>query len=372
MDGVYRQQLRPNVRNGEPGRPITIKALHDGQATIQGDGTYQTVQIGDTWPGPIGDWYVLDGIVARGGYEQTIKIRGANVFLHRVSAYDASVDANSSVIAVLNTSNVLLEDVIAAGTGRKQVLIFMSDEVHVRRVFARWERWDGRGFCNAGWPAGTGVNPYNSSNIRLENVLATGPLADRLIGITANADGVYSPGIEVLGSIAVGAGMDADGTVHTYPYPEGNPCSYARDYQFYPGNRTGIGVYAQGDVPGIVFRDVLAANSAQTGFFNVIPYGIGAHDGILDHATLVNNCKAGCGPYETNADAFKGFTVTNSQVPGYQTGEGARLNYRYVDGVLTGVPLWPWPMESRGQAEMGGFSITSWAQGVIQRAQGGQ
>jgi hypothetical protein len=38
-------------------------------------------------------------------------------------------------------------------------------------------------------------------------------------------------------------------------------------------------------------------------------------------------------------------------------GEGARLTHRYVDGVLTNEPLWPWPMEDRIQAELG-FSVT--------------
>ena len=39
------------------------------------------------------------------------------------------------------------------------------------------------------------------------------------------------------------------------------------------------------------------------------------------------------------------------------TGTGARLRNRYVDGVLTSTPLWPWPMEGRGSIEMG-YSIT--------------
>ncbi len=38
-------------------------------------------------------------------------------------------------------------------------------------------------------------------------------------------------------------------------------------------------------------------------------------------------------------------------------GEGARLTHRYVDGVLTDQPLWPWPMEERIQREMG-LSVT--------------
>ena len=45
-------------------------------------------------------------------------------------------------------------------------------------------------------------------------------------------------------------------------------------------------------------------------------------------------------------------------------GEGARLTHRYVDGVLTNEPLWPWPMEDRIQAELG-FSVTELMTNII-------
>jgi hypothetical protein len=46
------------------------------------------------------------------------------------------------------------------------------------------------------------------------------------------------------------------------------------------------------------------------------------------------------------------------------SGEGARLTHRYVDGVLTNEPLWPWPMEARIQAEMG-ISVTDLITNII-------
>jgi hypothetical protein len=45
-------------------------------------------------------------------------------------------------------------------------------------------------------------------------------------------------------------------------------------------------------------------------------------------------------------------------------GEGARLTNRYIDGVLTNEPLWPWPMEARIQAEMG-ISVTGLITNII-------
>ena len=34
-------------------------------------------------------------------------------------------------------------------------------------------------------------------------------------------------------------------------------------------------------------------------------------------------------------------------------GEGARLTHRYVNGVLTDEPLWPWPMEVDAVLDLG-------------------
>jgi hypothetical protein len=43
---------------------------------------------------------------------------------------------------------------------------------------------------------------------------------------------------------------------------------------------------------------------------------------------------------------------------------GARLAHRYIDGVLTNEPLWPWPMEARIQAELG-ISVTNLITDII-------
>ncbi len=57
LDGTYTESttglVQPNIRNGEPGKPITIKALNDGKAVIDGEGEYIPVRLGENW-GPHG------------------------------------------------------------------------------------------------------------------------------------------------------------------------------------------------------------------------------------------------------------------------------------------------------------------------------
>ena len=352
QDGTYTEPLHVGVEG------VTVKAVNDGKVIIDGRGTVIPLKIGDVWPGPINSNITVEGLVMKNGTDATVRVEGDGIVLRRISAYNASTRLNSSIIAVVWSKGVLLEDVISAGTGRKNILIYTSDGVTLRRAYTRWEGWnngDGNA-CANGWPAGNGINPYNSKNVTVENVLVTGPLADAALRITANSDGVYSPGMKILGSIAVGAGMNEDGTRHEYIFnPTGEPynCTPPSEPAPYYASPWGLGVWGQGDVPGPVFRDVLAYGNAGWGFASVKPYGIGASGGALDHATLCNNNRYPGQPQEQGQGAYSGFTVTNSKIAGYQTGEGARLTSRYIDGVLSATPLLPWPMEGRGTAEMG-------------------
>ncbi|MBW7886329.1 MAG: hypothetical protein H3C34_27625 [Caldilineaceae bacterium] len=364
LDGVYYESFVAE-QDGEPGNPITIRARNDGKAIIDGEYQRTPVSLGSTIVR--GNHFVIEGIVARNSNDSVFQVRTQDVVLRRVSGYNANVDANTDVFTLWG-KDILLEDCIAAGTGRKMILIFMSENVTVRRCFTQWERWDGKGFCAAGWPAGSGVNIYNSAHVRVENAISTGPLPDRSIAINSNHDTVYSPGIEILGSIAMGAGMNADGTVRDYG-PAPNECGFEFNYDW-PDQRAGFGAWGQGTIEGPVFRDLLATNNAGLGLAIDKPYGVGVVSGIVDHITLYGNgidapeVDGGKGSeYRINGEAV----VTNSNIEGDpdQQGEGARLHTRYIDGVLTDQPLWPWPMDDRAQAELG-FDITGLIEPLLQ------
>lgn len=375
MDGTYTETIRPTVE-GVEGKPITIKAVNDGKVTIDAQGKGYAMLLGDTWPGPIDSWFVVEGIIVRNGYEAALKINGTNIIVRRVSAYDASTDQNSNVIAVTGSSNILLEDVIAVGTARKGILVFSSDHVNVRRAYVKWTRWDGRIFCNAGWPAGNGVNFYSSDYVTGDNLIVEGPMADASFGYTNQADppSATNPnpdiayGLGIYGSIAINAGMNDDGTVHVYPWvQEGNNCNptvappQPRENP-YLGTRVGIRALGQGEILNPVWRDVLSVGAAQMCFAVVRPYGAGVVGGVLDHCTCVGNAadKGGLHVAEIGHEILPdaGTTVTNCYSPtDKMLGEGARLTNRYVDGVLTDTPLWPWPMDDRALAELG-YTIT--------------
>jgi hypothetical protein len=378
MDGVYTEPLHPSGRNGQPGKPITVKALNDGKAVIDGQYKEIPIKLGDVFGpnGEIKEWYVLEGLVARNGTEAVLRIRGSHNVVRRFSAYNAQTDLNSHLILFAWAENNLVEDCVAAGTGRYMINAFSSDNNTIRRCFTMWDGWDGRGFCGVAWPNGNNVGVYNSSGTTVENVVAYGRA---LTGIFIQANDIKAKAVnnQILGSMAVLQGRDYNGEEWDYGTGQQQPtsrpgpstCPTNIRQWTWGNNRNGIEIYGQGLVKDNLFRDVIAADNM----------GIGAHiertytpgymewsNNVFDRITAWNNGgflmdwelppRNPLGPNASN-NSEGGAVITNSKIEGLSgaeyNGEGARMGFRYVDRRLTSQPLLPWPMEERIQRELG-------------------
>lgn len=384
LDGVYREGttgvVQPNVRNGAPGAPIRVKALHDGAVTIDGEHTVIPLKLGDNYGagGPYGDWYVVEGVIVRNGLDAVVHVKGSHNVLRRVSIYDGDPDDNTHNLLLWGNEN-LVEDVVVAGSGRYMINIYGGGEGGgrgntVRRAFTLWRSWDGRRFCGVQWPNGNHIGIYNASGNTVENAIAYGRSLSGIF-IQANSAEAVANDNQVLGSLALLQGRDDDGSVWTFGtgqlQPAGRPGPTADKYggrscdgaitQWEEGNqRTGFSLWGQGELRHNVFRDILAAGNVGLGLSIARPSGPGSVGTLVDHATIYDN-----GAYLADWEqAFGGqifldgsdVTVTNSRIANSQwanQGEGARLLYRYVDRQLTDQPLWPWPMENRIKDELG-------------------
>lgn len=361
-DGTYTEPIQPNVRNGEPGKPITIKALNDGKVTIDGQGKNIPVRLGENWgsAGPIGNWYVVEGIVARNGTLSDFRIENAsNNILRRISAYNVDTDENSLAIAIVWGNDNLVEDFIAAGTGRYMANVFTGSGNTLRRGFTMWQAWDGRHFCGVSWPNGDNVGVYNSSDTTVENVLAYGRALTGIF-IQANDDAAAANNNQILGSMALLQGADYDGSYWTYGTgqrqptsrpgpivnPYGAPCPDNITQWDWGGQRTGLSLYGQGTLQDNVFRDVVSAGNVGVGFEAIQPYAAGVKAGnIVERATLTGNGSS-IQPWE----ATQGRQVYVG-MPGVTVRTGAAQIGRYVDRVKVAGPVWE--MQSRALAELG-------------------
>ena len=328
-----------------------------GKATIDGGGVRVPIWLGL-------NYYTVEGVVARNGAVAVARIEGDNNVLRRVSAYNASTDENSAVIFIWGDNN-LLEDVVAAGTGRYMVEVYEGAGNTLRRVFTRWGGWDGRDFCGVSWPAGYNVGVYNASNTTVENVIAYGRVPGAGIMVQANYDTAVADNNHVLGSMALLSGRDYDGSAWTFgtglaqpvtrPGPTGCGDTHVTQWGW-GGQRVGFLLFGQGALRNNVFRDVLASDNMGVGFSAMQPYSVGAKTGnVLERAALLRNGAGAVPGWETaqGGQIYNGLGV--AVTPGRPV-----LDRRYVGRVLTSDPLWPWPMEGRAQAEMG-ISITALA-----------
>jgi hypothetical protein len=390
LDGVYYQSLRPNKRNGEP---ITVRAKNDGKATIDGEFIRTPVALRSYLPS---DYYVIEGIVARNGSisplpQAVIRIEGSHNILRRVSAYDAHTDHNTAVISLGGSASYnLIEDCVAAGTARKMINLFKTNNNTIRRCFAYWQEWDGRDFCGVTWPYGENIQIYHGKDNIIENSIAIGPIPKVSISIQANSSNAIAIGNKVLGSIAINAGMNFDGSVKQWGNvrPQPTDCDGMTDFNW-PNRRSGFSLHGQGEVRDNLFQDIFAWGNAGLGLVQGLS-GQYSNNQVI-RATIFNNGldnpegpwpgKYGGIDTDVLQSALDKFAkVEDSYIEkifvewtGYPSGErnmtsmngeGARLTHRYVDGVLTNIPLWPWPMEERIQAELG-ISVTEMMTSLI-------
>ena len=369
-DGTYTETIEPRT-NGTASAPITIRALNDGKATIDGRGARRPVQLG-TNNQAVGDWFVIEGLVLRNGTDAVLHVRADHNVFRRVSVYDADTNLNSSPLLLWGSNNTV-EDCIVGGAGRFLVNVYGGGGATatgntVRRCFVKWTGWEGKNFCGIHWPGVFGMGAYNSSGGTFENNIIYGRMLYNFI-IQANTSSASASNNAVLGNISLLAGKDYDGSLWHYGSPtwpkltrpqptrdavDGRSCDTSVADLSWAGQRAGFKFFGQGILRDNVFRDNLAADNAGLGFHYSNPGGGQYGGSVIDRMTLVGNgadSPAADGGKGAQAIFPPGIPCTNCRIGAAGTG-GARLG-RYVDRVPTGQPLTPWPMESRALAELG-------------------
>jgi hypothetical protein len=264
--------------------------------------------------------------------------------------------------------------------------LYKSTSNTVRRCFAYWQQWDGRESCQT-WPNGQSIQIYHGEDNIIENSIAIGPIPNTSISIQANSSGALAARNQVLGSIAILAGMNMDNTVKDWgtSRPQPTDCRDTVDLEHIA--RAGFSLHGRGEIRDNLFQDIFAWGNAGLGLTaNLSGDAYVVENNRVNRATLINNgldnrIRHGGIETDTTQSVLEVFeSVENSKIPNIfiewdsfarenrtmtsMNGEGARLTHRYVDGVLTNEPLWPWPMEDRIQAELG-ISVTDFITKII-------
>src|SRR3989338_8769415 len=317
-------------------------------------------------------------------------------------------------------ANILLEDNFASGRGRK---MFMGYGTYVNVIFRRnagltLEVPLVDQACQNDWPNGDNIEIYNwnqqdiSNNSIVENNIALG--GTPTYGFSLAPNPARTIGNKVLGNISIRGGMNINDSDRVWSGNDmapackshGTACA-ADGSSNWLYHRTGFqfGIYANPFFKNNLFQDLFAWGNASFGLTaggnwcdgtepagtypcarcnsvennaneNCAPGQLTSSErssnNVLNRVTLAYNSIAAASPYnnsgievpESSLDTFRTYgTLGSMYVEGdsrfQDKSKGARLRYRYVNGVLmdgtNGQPaqeLWPWPMEARIKDEL--------------------
>jgi hypothetical protein len=336
LDGVYtngNSMIRPwPYLSGVQGNPITVRAINDGAVLIDGQSNNVPLAL------HYNDYWVIEGMnLANSSSDVAVLYAGADYnIIRRVVAWNAA-DANTGVFGIHYNTGNLLEDVAGFGTARKIFQAsYYSNSLTIRRAWGMWNR-STFGAWGMDWPKMTYSIAYENYDNTCENCIAT-----QDIDADSRTDSLYSllgtdwfPGSDnkcansrYLGSIA-------------YTTPEQNT-----SFAFALHSSQGVNCMkfenvavnlAEGETTASL-QDFTAGFPRGHAAWNITE--IGAGDSSVGYEWSVSN-------REKVADVTSATNIWN----GGGT-MGARICYQYHNGVLTDIPLWPWPMNQRIMAAL--------------------
>jgi hypothetical protein len=325
LDGTYTQSLVTS-RSGVSGSPIVIRAEHDGGAIIDGGWSRVPIQINH-------DFVQVEGFTARRGDVSNILISGSNNKVLRVGAMSVTSSVYAWNIGVGGTNN-LLEDVFVWGGFRSAIEVYSSGNT-IRRCVIKMDAMVDAG--DTRYPNGVRFYKYEGY---------AGGLVENCIvldwGVTM--DYHYASG----------------GAFKIRSYRANDPSRFygniALDINSNQGSISGWRIEGQDHV----LENCVAWNGDNYGFINTGPNS----DPNSVTATNVTGYNWGdgvIGPGFSTPINFINEKLNNSGMT-YLTrpdgsGSGATIEYRYVDGVLTSEPLWPWPGQDRIRNEICQYEI---------------
>jgi chitodextrinase len=379
--------------SGTSANPITIKAENDGQAIVDGQGVRRPLLIS-------GKSYVdVEGIVFKNSSSSVVSIEGGSSYINirRCSGYN-SATGNYHIFQIYSASYNLIEDCIASQTnvpgtqGRYLFLAYGGANYNTfRRNYGKYYHRDNPDNN----PAAASANYNSSYNLWENNVFDTSEMTagsgTSRINIFGTAQQGNASNNVYKGNVAISGST----TEHGHVYAESLTPSAANwqfiDNVFINGstntpygirNNAGTGTgwtvqnntfvnttsnmtYAQASGITITTKD----NSYVTGNIGLLGSSgsiTSSYDNFYSVSTLYsgnvtlskgksinpsyNTTTYGKGAYLMVASVLEGQGESGADI-------GATVLYQYQDGVLTNVPLWPWPMEYRVMAELG-ISVT--------------
>lgn len=352
LDGTYQgansMVAPPTGLSGTAAAPITIRALNDGAVTIDGQFTHVPLLMNAN------NWWVVEGINLRNASAASAVMdmwSGApsNNIFRRVIAHDTTnVSGQNSMGAVIlvGGSTNLFEDVAAFGVGTSTIRFIVFGGIPrgsnvLRRVWARHEG---------------ALNTFNTHETLFANYTL---MPDQLVEnslFTWSGEQSESAGGGVTNDYITKFNQNsATGTQRFLGSMTYLKCNAVRVEP--------LGAFvASPDAAGnLLVQDaiVVIENGCWTAKSGFSLRGGGAGTKTATRLSTWGGSGNDISGWTTSGINYSAtFPGTN---PNPWTGSGATACKRYVDGVLTNTPLWPWPMDARIKAALAAAGRTALA-----------
>jgi hypothetical protein len=365
LDGVYQGATNliqpPPGLSGTGSAPITIQALNDGGALLDGQFTNVPVLL------RANSWWVLQGFNAKNGGPVVIYLgygfspSSDHNVLRRLVAWDADGTKNAAIAEHYNANENLWEDIGIFGMGRNAWEVYVGQNNVCRRC---WVRVEGN-MSNSGPVQGFQLAYGHSGN----PPLAAGTMCENCLGTW------WAGSMPESYRETDGAGNDTGVTAARYEIagqPVGPFFSQAN-----PGECNNVRVF--GSLSYVKATDFISSASSPSTMFGmryancqtvrdvfvVVPPAYPTSAGIVgfslgDGAPTTGNVADRITSVLSYVNVLSPeWVVTNYAADGnnqgvpspwVDTGSGAGLCYRYLNGTPTTTPLWPWPMSQRIRA----------------------
>ena len=395
-DGTYDQRIKTTHSGTADGGYITYKAQHDygvilapsvdtGEDTID---VFSCPNCGPELQNPLQGYLKFEGIISRAKGENTgalylhsadnatVDIMTHHIIIRKCGFFGDAQETNQSVIELgVNLRDSLIEDIFSYGKGRKGGEVFGGLRVTVRRAVVRYDYWEGDDY-KPNDPRTT-FDGYNTQDSIFENIIAI-DAAETPPGHEADRGAFAAAGNETPAALSGSIRNKYLGLVIL-----NNPAN-------------GVEVHGGSGDPNedLVFKNILSWGATDGGD----GFNVQSNDDASDYSfmTIGNNAGSGFrldpnpGSPITNEiikniyvdnNGIRAFTYDDNQVATFENNTGTNINEeyesveiepqyapdisqrfldpvmvaghergativnRYVDGVLTSTPLWPWPNE---------------------------
>jgi hypothetical protein len=376
LDGTYTSGLELGATpSGAPGNPITMRALNEGGAYINGQDSNRVLFFNGT-----SYWTVIGIDFGNGGsqFDGVASITDAHhITFQRVCVFNTitpwpfGIGSNSHTFGLNNSHDNVFEDVCVFGQGRNSFIMF--EDGTKNNVFRRfWLRWDGYPDNNGGTCSGGTLQvQYHThhTNDIYENFISIFSGGQYAAYYTGPNDPNHFNGFPCP---SFGAGWGTRGGLLDPALPGAQWLGYIGygypDHSDLLGTNEHVGLANRWG--NITFRDIfMDGRYGQNGHKVVDLYacdltdpndgdrenGIGG-DCSRTHEDRITSLRNPGQPVSTmapsGADATNLMECTSlAACPNFYTGSnpgtGSRSCFEYQNGTLTSTPLWPWRMDDR-------------------------